>query len=252
MTHGTILGPSPVDFFESIGAFLSQMSELCMKKLFPIITMLWSATPLAADRPFTTVRYILPLEIKLGEYYLQSASQKHLEESGGSLRLGSEDLFLQLSTVQSRETNLPATGWLVPGTGWSGSAAVQSSLLNLTYLSRDSFFSFDIRQDARRIPGAPDDLQLGTALSYGHNISPFFAFMLGVKTTGSVDPLRASSLVIDYGKVFLTPGLQLRSRSVIVETFLEMPIYAYDQRTKYSEFIMPHDVRANIGIRYRR
>lgn len=236
------------------GTFYCNLHEISMKHLQRMIflLMLLTVTPVIAGSPFHRLHYILPLEIKLGEYYLQSASQKHLEESGGSLHLGSDELFLKLSTVQSRESTLPATGWLVPGTGWSGSAAVQSSLMNLTYLSRDSFFSFDIRQDARRIPGAPDDLQLGTGLSYGHNVSPFFSLMLGVKTTGNVDPRRANSLVIDYGKVFLTPGLQLRSRSVIIETFLEMPVYAYDQRTKQSEFIMPHDIRANVGIRYRR
>jgi hypothetical protein len=222
-----------------------------MKRFIPIPAMLWLTMPLLADRP-STVRYILPLEIKLGEYYLQAASQPHLQESKGNLRFEGEDLMLQLSAIQSHETSPPGAGWLVPGTGWSGSSSVQSSLLSLTYFNRDSFFSFDIRHDTHRIPGAPDDLKLGTAFSYGHNISPVFAFMLGLKTTGSVDPLRSSSLVIDYGKVFFTPGLQLRSRSIIVETFLEMPVYAYDQRTRYSDFIVPHDIRASIGIRYPR
>jgi hypothetical protein len=125
-------------------------------------------------------------------------------------------------------------------------------MMSLTYWNRDSFFKFDLRQDALRIPGAPDDLELGTGMSYGYAVSPSFSLLFGVKTTGAVDPARANNLVIDYGKVFFTPGLQLRSRSVIMETFLEMPVYAYDLRNRHSEFIAPHDMRANIGIRYNR
>ncbi len=224
-----------------------------MHRLLRIASAFWLiiASPTLAGPSLTTVRYIMPLEIKLGDYYFQSSSEKHLQQDGGSLQLGNDNVIFQFTTVQTRETAPPAAGWLVPGTGWSGAAAVQTSLLNLTFLSNNSFFSVDLRQDARRIPGAPDDVQLGTAFSYGQHVSPFLSLMLGVKTTGMVDPSRANDLVIDYGKVFLTPGLQLRSRSVVIETFLEMPVYAYDQRSRQSEFVVPHDIRANIGIRYR-
>ncbi|MBW7857501.1 MAG: hypothetical protein H3C43_04220, partial [Leptonema sp. (in: Bacteria)] len=141
---------------------------------------------------------------------------------------------------------------LTPGSGFSGASLTQSSFLNFTYTRQKSFFLFDIQHDLNRSPDLPNDLQLGTSLAFGHSVSSTFSLMLGFKSIGVVDPEQERRLVIDTGKIFFTPGIQLRSRSVVIETFLELPIYAYDHNSRQSEFIQPNDVRANLGIKYQR
>jgi len=224
-----------------------------------------------AAAPFTSIRYILPLEIKLGEYYLQSSSKDQTlpsaylaEKAIVEQSIFHSTMFVTKGTTSPNQSQTPKPTELsllplLPARNvenslfdksWGGPTHLQTSFMNFTYLYRNSFVAVDVRHDIQQITGSADELRLGTAVSYGHYVAPALALFFGVKTAGFVDAPHVNSLVVDYGKVFLTPGLQLRSRSVVIETFLEMPVYAYDQKTRQSEFIVPNDVRANIGIRY--
>lgn len=205
---------------------------------------------------FDTIPYILPMEVRLGEYYLRapglSPAQANPPASNSvALQWKSEAFTFEMYTQKSRDDNMARVSWIPE---LQGTERRQKSLLSMTWQRRDSFWTLDMRQDFYQRPGLNDDLYVGTGLAYGHTVVSSVALLFGMKTTGTLDPTRSSvgQVVLDYGKVFFTPGLQLRSRSVIIETFLEMPVYAYDLRTHAPDVVNPHDVRANIGIRYNR
>lgn len=214
---------------------------------FFVLSLIFGITEIIAE-PYRSLPYILPFEIKLSEFKPQSNQQS------GQFSLNRDEFYLQFYTMQSREitSSITAANWLTPGSGFSGAALTQSSFLNLTYMKQKSFFLFDIQHDLNRSPDLPNDLQLGTSLAFGRSVSPVFALILGFKSIGIADPAQERRLVIDTGKIFFTPGIQLRSRSIVIETFLELPIYAYDHNSRQSEFIQPNDIRANLGIKYQR
>lgn len=210
----------------------------------------------ASGPSFASVPYILPMEVRLGEYYLQAPGLSPAQASppasdAVAVQMRGNMFTFEMYTQRSRDDNMARVSWIPEIQGYERR---QKSLLSLTWQRRDSFWTVDLRQDFNQRPGTTDGLFVGTGLSYGHTVVSAVSLLFGMKTTGTLDPTRSAmgQVVLDYGKVFFTPGLQLRSRSVIIETFLEMPVYAYDLRARTPDVVDPRDVRANIGIRYNR
>ncbi len=58
--------------------------------------------------------------------------------------------------------------------------------------------------------------------------------------------------LVDYNQVFFVPGIQLRSHSVILKTFLEFPIYEIDFLLRTQNLSLPsrENIKANIQIQF--
>ncbi|MCS7205023.1 MAG: hypothetical protein NZ853_04950 [Leptospiraceae bacterium] len=63
-------------------------------------------------------------------------------------------------------------------------------------------------------------------LQKNRHLYTFFGFTNEQRFTSQTWDLREP--IIEYGKIFFTPGIQLQSRSIVLKTLIEMPLYQYD------------------------
>ncbi len=90
-------------------------------------------------------------------------------------------------------------------------------------------------------------ISYGFALNQKQSILGFIGFINEQKLQNNIQDYAS---IIEYGKIFFTPGIQLRSSGVVLKTFLEMPLYQYDLINKTQTTYQPHqkNIEANIQI----
>ncbi|GIX42510.1 MAG: hypothetical protein KatS3mg129_2243 [Leptospiraceae bacterium] len=103
-------------------------------------------------------------------------------------------------------------------------------------------------KSAKREYNFYSSISYGFFLNQKETISAFFGIIneqkLHNEMINNYDPF------IEYGKIFFTPGIQLRSSSVVLKTFLEMPFYHYDFIQKTQKIYTPtsENIKANFQI----
>ena len=90
-------------------------------------------------------------------------------------------------------------------------------------------------------------ISYGFALNQKQTILGFVGFINEQKLQNNIQDYTS---IIEYGKIFFTPGIQLRSSGAVLKTFLEMPLYQYDLINKTQSIYQPHqnNIEANIQI----
>lgn len=139
------------------------------------------------------------------------------------------------------------------------------SLLNYYYnkskINKD-FIEFELIPflNQKNIPWnqQTNQFHLRTALIYGKNLNQnnTISAIIGIINEQQLDQHQTTNNqnIVQYGKVFFTPGIQLRSNSVVLKTFLEMPLYRYNFDVDTQKIITPtkDNINANIQIQINR
>ncbi len=103
-----------------------------------------------------------------------------------------------------------------------------------------------------------NQFHLRTSIVYGKNLDQqnTISAIIGIVNEQHLDHhlITNHQNIVQYGKVFFTPGIQLRSNSVVLKTFLEMPLYRYNFVVDTQKVITPSkdNINANIQIQINR
>lgn len=84
----------------------------------------------------------------------------------------------------------------------------------------------------------PVNLMLGFTSQY-HQMDPF---------SRTLATSEENAFAQEYGTVFFTPGLQLASRSLLFQAFIEVPVHQIGNGNDFER--NPERMRANIGVQY--
>jgi hypothetical protein len=127
-----------------------------------------------------------------------------------------------------------------------------------SHYQKDTFIEIEIipylKQTQIPWKNITKDYHIRSSYSYGifvdqkETLSAFFGIINEQKLQKEI--IYAKTPIIEYGKVFFAPGIQLRSSGIVLKTFLEMPLYDYNliNQTQKIYTISPNNIKANFQI----
>ncbi|MFN3603523.1 MAG: hypothetical protein ACK4UJ_02300 [Leptonema sp. (in: bacteria)] len=193
---------------------------------------------------YLNIYFVQPLEITLGRLNLEK-TQKQEPQRVVDLNIANF-IFYGSSTNQtffrsfSYQTQSPLSYY-------SNSFYNKSSFINLEWIPFLNINNVSWLAQNKEL-NFRASLSYGLSLNKDDTFAAFLGFLNEQKVHNQI--LSQREPIIEYGKVFFIPGIQLRSQSVILKTFLEIPLYEYDLITRTQKIYPIHyqDAKANFQI----
>lgn len=210
--------------------------------------------------PFVYAQYpyrlplIEPLEITLHKHYIidldYEAYQYHFQQKVGSLSLEFFSYTFQRSfyRIHDKYRNFDSHSFFTYN--------ILHYYYTKTTMNQD-FMEFELLPflNQQNLPWNQqnDQFFIRTSLTYGKHLNhnSTFSAILGIMNEQLLKQEQISyNNMIQYSKIFFVPGIQLRSNSVVLKTFLEMPLYSYNFVTDTPKTITPskNNINANFQI----
>lgn len=219
-----------------------------IKKINLFFLLILTSSKIFANSIFLNIPFIKPLEITLGQYYLNQIG------------------YLDYNSHQNFEKNqeLKIANFIFYSNQKINPYSIDSKYYQTlhyyynSFYTRNSFISIELIPYFQTVllpwTTKQQELNLRSFLSYGLNLnkentlSAVFGLINDQRIHNQI--LYENEPIIEYGKVFFIPGIQLRSETIILKTFLEIPLYEYNLLTKtqkiYSSSLQ--ESRANFQV----
>ncbi len=222
------------------------MKSRLMFLFFFIYHSLWSMPNFLLNIHF--IKLIKPLEITIGRQYLIIEEEKQNQKRNRSIEIANF-IFYNNQTYET-PFNILNHHYL------------QSlHFYSFFYNHKDTFFSLELIPyfETYNIPWMlkNKELNLRSSFFYGFRldkkdtISTFVGILNEQKIQNQI--LYENEPIVEYGKIFFIPGIQLRSHSAVLKTFLEVPLSEYNFVKNTSKFYSSSlkDSKANFQIQIR-
>lgn len=223
------------------------MMKIKKIKLFFLIILI--SVEIFAESIILNIPFIKPLEITLGQYYLNQFES--LDYSSYQNLQKNQELKIANFIFYSKQKINP----------YSTDNKYYQTLhyYYSSFNTKNSFLSLELipYYQVLELPWIAKNKELNfrSSLSYGlnlnkeNNLSAIFGLINDQRVHNQI--LYENEPIIEYGKVFFIPGIQLRSETAILKTFLEIPIYEYNFLTKTQKISSIQESRANFQIQIR-
>lgn len=222
-----------------------------MKKVIIILILL---SLKLYSQNFPSIPLIEPLEVTIHKNFLVNLSLEYynsnLQQKMGSFSLELRPYQFQRSyyMVQDKYNNFQINAYY--------SYSFLHYFYNKSKINKD-YLEFEIIPflNQQNTPWYQQNQQfyLRTSLVYGKNLGQGnqVSAILGIINEQQLERgTLEHQNIIQYGKIFFMPGIQLRSNSVVLKTFLEMPLYRYNFVNDTQKLILPtkENINANFQI----
>lgn len=219
-----------------------------IKKINLFFLLILTSSKIFANSIFLNIPFIKPLEITLGQYYLNQIG--YLDYNSHQNFEKNQELKIANFIFYSNQKINP---YSIDGKYYQTLHYYYNS-----FYTRNSFISIELIPYFQTVllpwTTKQQELNLRSFLSYGLNLnkentlSAVFGLINDQRIHNQI--LYENEPIIEYGKVFFIPGIQLRSETIILKTFLEIPLYEYNLLTKtqkiYSSSLQ--ESRANFQV----
>lgn len=212
---------------------------------FLVFQSLWGMPNFLLNIHF--IKLIKPLEITIGKQHIQDIKYQY-QKKDSSVEIA--NFIFYSNQIHSNSINVLNFNYLE-------SLNYYSFFLN----HRNSFVSLELMPylEINNLPWMKKNKELnfrssifyGLSLDKKDTISAFLGFLNEQKIHNQI--LYENEPIIEYGKIFFVPGIQLRSHSAVLKTFLEVPLSEYNFIKNTQKFYETSfkDSKANFQIQIR-